>query len=96
MIILKILAFPFMVALTVAVAVLSFLTSLAEWICGVLSGIFALCALFAWFIQGDATWGIQGLIIAFCFSPFVLPALAGWLVGLLDELNYSLRDFITG
>lgn len=96
MIILKLLAIPFMAALTVVVAVLSFLTSVADWICGLLSVLFALCALFVWFIKGDAAGGIQRLIVAFCFSPFVLPALAGLLVGLLDELNCSLRDFITG
>lgn len=96
MIILKILAFPFMVALTVAVAVLSFLALLAEWILGVFAGSFALCALFVWFVQGDAAGGIQRLIVAFCVSPFGLPALAGLLIGLLDGINYSLRDFITG
>lgn len=96
MITLKLLAFPFVAALTLAVAVLSFLTSVADWICGVLSGLFALCALFVWLIQGDAAGGIQRLIVAFCVSPFVLPALAGLLVGMLNELNCSLRDFIIG
>lgn len=96
MIVLRILAVPFMVALTLALAILSFFFSLADWIFGVLSGIFALCALFALFIQGDTAWGIQGLIIAFCVSPFGIPALAEWLLDRLDDLNYSLRSFITG
>lgn len=96
MIILRILAVPFMVALTLALAILSFLFSLADWIFGVLSGIFALCALFALFIRGDTAQGIQALIIAFCVSPFGLPALAEWFIGLLVDLNCSLRGFITG
>ena len=96
MIVLKILAVPFMVALTLAVAILSFLFSLADWIFGVLSGLFALCALFALFIEGDTAWGIQGLIITFCVSPFGIPALADWLLDRLAELTGSLRGFITG
>lgn len=96
MIVLKILAVPFMVALTLAVAILSFLFSLADWIFGVLSGLFALCALFALFIEGDTAWGIQGLIIAFCVSPFGIPALADWLLDRLAEFTGSLRGFITG
>lgn len=96
MIVLRILAVPFMVALTLALAILSFLFSLADWIFGVLSGIFALCALFALFVQGDTAWGIQGLIIAFCVSPFGIPALADWLLDRLADLTGSLRGFITG
>lgn len=34
--------------------------------------------------------------MAFAISPFGLPALAGWLLAKLDELNGSLRGFITG
>ena len=40
--------------------------------------------------------GVAGLIMAFAISPFGLPALAGWLLGKLDDLNYALRGFITG
>ena len=36
-----------------------------------------------------------GLLMAFAISPFGLPALAGWLLAKLDELNGSLRGFIT-
>lgn len=96
MIILRILAVPFMVALTLALAILSFFFSLADWLFGLLSGIAALCALFALFVEGDTAWGIQGLVIAFCVSPFGIPALAEWLLERLADLNYSLRSFITG
>ena len=93
--VLKIFAAPFVLALTLAVAVLSFLFSLASWAFGVLSLLFAVCALFSMFIEGDTAWGIQGLVIAFCVSPFGLPAVAEWLIVKLDGFNYSLKCFIT-
>ncbi|WP_279067768.1 CD1845 family protein [Intestinimonas butyriciproducens] len=94
-IILKLFAAPFVLALTLAVVVLSFLFSLASWAFGVLSLLFAVCALFSIFIEGDTAWGIHGLVIAFCVSPFGLPAVTEWLIGKLDGLNYSLKCFIT-
>ena len=94
-IILKIIAAPVVLALTLAVAVLSFVFSLASWAFSVLSLLFAACALFSIFIEGDTAWGIQGLVIAFCVSPFGLPAVAEWLICKLDGLNYSLKCFIT-
>ncbi|MGM9606329.1 MAG: CD1845 family protein [Oscillospiraceae bacterium] len=95
-IILKILATPFMLVLTLTVAVLSFLHSLAAWALGILALIFAVCGVFACTIGGDPAAGIQMLIIAFLVSPFGLPVLAEWLISKLDDLNYSLRCFITG
>ena len=94
-IILKIIAAPFVLALSLAVGVLSFVFSLASWAFSILSLICAVTALFAWFVGGDAFWGVRGLIIAFCVSPFGLPAVAEWLIGKLDGLNYSLKCFIT-
>lgn len=93
--ILKIFAAPFVLALSLAVGVLSFVFSLASWAFSILSLICAVTALFAWFVGGDAFWGVRGLIIAFCVSPFGLPAVAEWLIGKLDGLNYSLKCFIT-
>ena len=48
------------------------------------------------FVEKDIPTGIAGLLMAFAISPFGLPALAGWLLAKLDELNSSLRGFITG
>lgn len=94
-IILKIIAAPFVLALTLIVGVLSFIFSLASWAFNILCLLCAVTALFAWFVGGDAFWGVRGLIIAFCVSPFGLPAVAEWLICKLDGLNYSLRGFIT-
>lgn len=40
--------------------------------------------------------GISLLVMGFAISPFGLPALAGWLLDRLGDLNYALRSFITG
>ena len=94
-IILKIIAAPAVLALTLIVAVLNFSVSLASWVLGILSFILAVCGLFELFIQSNPQWGITGLVLAFLFSPFGLAA-AEWLVCKLDDLNYSLKTFIAG
>ena len=94
-IILKLFAAPFVLALTLLVAALSFCVSLATWAFGVLSSICAICGLFNLF-QGNGSQGIYWLVVAFIVSPFGLPAVAGWLVCKLDDLNYSLKGFIAG
>lgn len=91
-IILKLLAAPFVLALTLLVAVLNFAFSFASWVFCALSFLCLIGALFALF-TGDR-WGIQGLVIAFAVSPFGLPAVAEWLIDKLDSLNYSLKSFI--
>jgi len=93
-IILKLFAAPFVLALTLLVAALSFCVSLATWAFGVLSSICAICGLFNLF-QGNGSQGLYWLVVAFIVSPFGLPAVAGWLVCKLDDLNYSLKSFIT-
>ena len=50
-IILKIIAAPAVLALTLIVAVLNFSVSLASWVLGILSLILAVCGLFELFIQ---------------------------------------------
>ena len=93
-IILKLLAAPFVLALTLLVAVLNFAFSFVSWVFCALSFLCLIEALFALF-TGDR-WGIQGLVIAFAVSSFGLPAVAEWLIDKLDSLNYSLKSFITG
>lgn len=79
-IILKILAAPFVLALTLLVAVLNFSVSLASWVFGILSLILAVCGLFELFIQHNASWGLPGLCLPFCFPPMGCPQqLSGWL-----------------
>ena len=82
-IIFKILAAPFVLVLTLLVAVLSFLLSLSAGLLSILASVLGLLSVLMLFVEKD-------------ISPFGLPALAGWLLAKLDELNGSLRGFIMG
>lgn len=95
-IILKILAAPFVLVLTLLVAVLSFLLSLSVGILSIGASLLGLLGVLMMAVERDVYTGAALLAMAFAVSPFGLPALAGWLVGKLDDLNYSLRGFITG
>ena len=94
-IIFKILAAPFVLVLTLLVAVLSFLLSLSAGLLSILASVLGLLSVLMLFVEKDIPTGIAGLLMAFAISPFGLPALAGWLLAKLDELNGSLRGFIT-
>ena len=89
MIVLKILAAPFVVALTLLVAIVS--SALCHIGCVVLT----LLALVL-FIGRQTLGGVVFLVLAFLVSPFGIPAIADWLMDRLYSLKYSLQDFITG
>ena len=93
-IVLKILAAPFVVALTVSWAFLVFLSCFAETVLQYVSGIAGLVAL-ALFIMGQTTGGGVFAVIAFLISPVGIPAVAKWLIDKLDDLNDALKCFIT-
>lgn len=90
MIILKILAAPFVVALTLLVAIVSFLYCVASALCHI-----TLLALVL-FIGGQTLGGVVFLVLAFLVSPFGIPAIADWLMDRPYSLKCSLQDFITG
>ena len=93
-IIFKIIAAPFVVVLTVAWAMLTFLFCWAEKIMQIAAGLIMLIAI-AMFIMGRTTNGIILAVIAFLISPLGIPAIAQWLIEKLYGLNDALRDFIT-
>ena len=93
-IILKILAAPFVVLLTISWAVLVFIFCWAETILEIASGISGLLALVL-FITGQTTGGIVFGVIAFLICPLGIPAIAKWLIDKLDDMNDALKDFIT-
>ena len=95
MIVLKILAAPFVVALTLIVAIVSFLYYVASALCHVGCMILTLLALVL-FIAGQVLGGVVFLVLAFLVSPFGIPAIADWLMDRLYSLKYSLQSFITG
>ena len=93
-IIFKILAAPIVLILTITVAVLTFLFCYAVVALNIISVIGVVIGVTA-LITHHTTNGIILLILAFLISPVGIPAIAGWLIGKLDALNYSLKDFIT-
>jgi len=93
-IILKIIAAPFVVVLTALVAIMTFLFCYAVAALNVVSAIGVLLGAVT-LIAGQTTNGIILLVLAFLLSPFGLPAVAGWLLEKLDDLNFTLKNFIT-
>ena len=90
---LKALAAPIVVLLTVFVwlcALLLNLSAFAFGLAGTVVGLLGLAVLVTYSVQN----GIIMLVIAFLVSPFGLPMLAVRLLGFLQNANYTLRDFI--
>lgn len=90
-IILKILAAPFVLLLSLVLVVLTLLHTLTTGVLSILALIAAACGLFACTIGGDLASGIRVLIVAALISPFGLPALSEWLILKLGDLKYALR-----
>ena len=95
--ILKIIAAPFVLALILAVAVLSFLSCIAGAFCWLACTAFVLlaaCGFFAGLHTGLETGCIAMLVLAFLVSPFGLPAIGEWLLERLYGVKYALQDFM--
>ena len=92
-IILKIIAASFVLALILAVAVLSFLCCIAGAVCWLTCTVFVLLAACAFF-AGLHTGCIAMLVLAFLVSPFGLPAIGEWLLERLYGVKYALQDFM--
>ena len=93
--ILKIIAMPFALALTVTTALLNFLLSVSAIFFGIASTLVFIGAVIL-FITGEPTGGIAFIVVAFLISPYGLLAIAGRLVGLMDSAGSALRGFIAG
>ncbi len=92
--ILKLIAAPLILFLTVFVAVLLFLFSLSSFLLTAASVIMALLGVGLFFISSPVG-GVIYLGIAFLLSPYGLQAVAGAFITGLDSLNLTLRQFIT-
>ena len=90
-IILKILAAPFVLLLSLVLGALTLLHTLTTGVLSILALIAAACGLFARTIGGDPASGIRVLFVAALISPFGLPALSEWLILKLGDLKYALR-----
>lgn len=89
----KLIAAPLVVALTITVAVFTFLFCWASTFLEIISGIGVLLGIVL-FVIGQALGGCVFLVLVFLLSPLGLPAIASWLIDKADDLNYSLRNFI--
>lgn len=91
--ILKLFALPFVMLTGILYLFCRFFVLASGAVLGILSGIVFLAAVALFFAAGF--WpGMSWLIIAFLISPYGLPMLACWLVGMIGGINGALRDFI--
>lgn len=92
--ILKLLAFPFVLATGLLYLVCKFLVLFSGAVLGILSGIIFVASLVLFFVAGF--WaGLSWLVVAYLISPYGLPMAAAWLVGLIGGVNGALWDFVT-
>lgn len=90
---LKILSLPLLLVTGIFYAFCKFLVLVSGAILGILSGIVFLIAIGIFFAAG--LWGgLAWLLMAFLISPYGLPMLAAWVVGLLGGAHDSLRAFV--
>ena len=95
-ILLKIIAIPFIIALSIIVPFLYFIFCLSEWICTAAAVLVAGAGIIM-LATGYSVYSSVGLIIiGFLISPFGLRAVIEWLIDRLADLNYSLKGFVAG
>lgn len=90
---LKILSLPLLLITWILYVFCKFLVLASGAVLGILSGIVFLIAIGIFFAAG--LWGgLAWLLIAFLISPYGLPPLAAWVVGVLGGTHDSLREFV--
>ena len=94
-VLLKVLAAPIIVVLTLFVWALSLLLYCSAFVFGLIStiiGLLGLTVLVTYSVQN----GIILLVIAFLVSPVGLPMAAAWLIGKVQDFKYWIQDGIYG
>ena len=92
-IILKILAAPIVLVLTLFVWICSALLYCSAFIFGLAATIIALLGV-AVLVTYSLKNGIILFIIAFLVSPIGLPMAAAWLLGKVQDLRYAIQDHV--
>jgi len=92
----KLIALPFIVILTIGVPLMTYLFCFSNVVCGFLSVIIGGCGILLW-VTGTSTafQAIVLIVMGFLLSPLGLHKAVDWLLDKLDDLNYSLKDFVT-
>ena len=93
--ILKILAAPIVVALTLFVWICSGLLYVSAFVFGLAGTVVAILGV-AVLVTYSPKNGIILLIIAFLVSPMGLPMAAAWLLGKMEDLRYAIQDRVYG
>lgn len=94
-IILKILAAPIVVALTLLVWVCSALLYCSAFVFGLAGTVIGILALLI-LLSGSVQNALILAVIAFLVSPMGLPMAAAWLVGKVQVLRYAIQDRVYG
>lgn len=91
---LKIIAIPFIIALSIIVPFLYFIFGLSEWICTAAAVLVAGAGVIM-LATGYSVFSSVGLIIiGFLISPFGLRAVIEWFIDRPADLNDSLKGFV--
>ena len=93
--ILKIVAAPVVVVLTVAIWMCVGIVYVCGLVLGLLSTVIALLGV-AVLVTNSPQNGLILRVIAFLISPFGLPKLAFWLLGKVQDLKFAIRDLVYG
>lgn len=90
-ILLKILLFPISLALTIIVLVCQYICVFSSMLLSVLALLLFVLALAIMVLLGEVGEGIKALIAAYLISPYGVPMLAAWLIGVIDGLNDQIK-----
>ena len=93
--ILKILAVPIVVVLTLLVWICSGLLYCSAFILGLAGTVLGILGVLV-LITGAVTNGIIVLVMAFLVSPFGIPMAAACLIGKIQDLRYAIQDLVYG
>ena len=95
-ILLKIIAIPFIIVLSITVAFLYFIFCVSEWICTIAAVLLSALGALT-FITGGSTFnGVVLLVLGFLIFPLGLRAVIEWFIDRLADLNYTLKDYVIG
>ena len=92
---LKILAAPVILALTLFVWICVGIVYISGLVLGLISMVIALLGV-AVLVTYSPQNGLILLVIAFLISPFGLPQLAFWLLGKVQNLKFAIQDLVYG
>jgi hypothetical protein len=93
--ILRIIAAPVVVLLTLFVSACALLLKMSAYALGLLGSILGLLSILV-LLTGAVKNGIIVLAMAFLISPLGLPMLAAWLLGKISGLRYFIQDIVYG